>query len=148
MQEQDKTAYRATMQLLASRRRLRPVFLERKPRSEQYAWLRSELSRKTNADLATEVLQTWLLGAHRAVICRFLDDLKVPHDGNGLIDALPPEPPEVKSAVERLLQAHDPLAVAIYLHVFVEMDIAHWPVLAQLLQDDPRFRFVRQPTVP
>lgn len=146
LQEKDRQAYRACLQLLAGRRKLRPVIVERKPRAEQYEWLCAELARKSNADAAIEVLQTWLLGAHRPLICQFLDDLKIPHDGNGLIETLPAEPPEIRATVDRLCEAHSPLAVAIYLHVFAEMDIAHWPVLQQLLLDDPRLCLVPQPT--
>lgn len=146
LQEQDRQAYRACVQLLSSRRKLRTVIVERKPRAEQHEWLAAECARKSNADAAVEVLQTWLLSAHRPMICQFLDDLKIPHDGNGLIETLPAEPSSVRETIGRLLENHSPLAVAIYLHVFAEMDIAHWPILTQLLLDDPRLSLVSQPT--
>ncbi len=136
----DKPAYKACMQILGSRRKLRPVILERKSRDERHAWMRNELARKSNDDASTEILQTWLFGAHQAMICEFLDALKIPHNGNGLVDSLPPQPPEaeLKAAVEQLLKNHPTMAVQAYLYLFVEMDIADWPALKEILSNDAR----------
>lgn len=141
LHQEDKPAYRAALEALAGRRRLRPVFLERKPRPERHAWMRTELARPTNHDLATEILQAWLLGAHRPLICQFLDALKVPHDGEGLLESLPPEPPveDLRAAIDGLFQDHPALPVTVYLFLFPEMDIADWPELSSLLETDPRF---------
>ncbi len=136
----DKPAYRACLQLLATRRKLRPVVLERKTRVERHAWLRSELSRKSNDDAATEILQTWLLGAHQALICRFLEGLGVAHDGHGLIETLPAEPERERllAGVDGLLEDQPRAAVIAYLNLFCEMDIADWPTLKEILNEDPR----------
>lgn len=136
--DQDKPAYRACLQLLASRRRLRPVVLERKPRTERHAWLRTELARKSNEDAATEVLQTWLLGGHQAMVCEFLDSLNVAHNGQGLLDTLPADPgaASIRAAIDKILAAHPQPAVAAYLHLFAEMDIADWPSLKEILNQD------------
>ncbi len=145
--ENDKPAYRACLQLLASRRRLRPVILERKSRSERHAWMRTELSRKSNEDASIEVLQTWLLGAHKDLVCGFLDDLGVAHNGHGLLETLPPQPPAAKleAAVDGLLDRHPEAAVFAYLNLFVEMDIADWPDLKEILNRNPRLCHAPQP---
>ena len=108
LHQNDKPAYRACLEVLASRRKLRPVILERKILAERHSWMRAELARKANDDAATEVLQTWLLGAHQQLICGFLDSLGVTHDGRGLLDALPPEPQKerLQEAIDRLLENH------------------------------------------
>jgi hypothetical protein len=136
----DKPAYRACLQVLATRRKLRPVVLERKTRVERHAWLHAELARKNNDDAATEVLQTWLLGAHQNLICRFLEDLGVEHDGRGLLETLPPEPERDRlvSAVDGLLENQSRSAVIAYLNLFCEMDIADWPTLKEILNQDSR----------
>jgi hypothetical protein len=136
----DKPAYRACLQVLATRRRLRPVVLERKTRVERHAWLHAELTRKSNDDAATEVLQTWLLRAHQSLICRFLDGLGVEHDGRGLLETLPSEPPRDRllTAIEALLEDQSRSAVIAYLHLFCEMDIADWPTLKEILNQDSR----------
>jgi len=140
LHEEDKPAYRACLQLLANRRRLRPVFLERKPKPERHAWMRAELARVGNNDVATEILQAWLLGAHRPMICEFLDALHIPHNGEGLLETLPDEPsPEaLKASIDGIFKNHPALPVTAYLRLFPEMDIANWPTFPQILQDDPR----------
>jgi hypothetical protein len=144
--QNDKPAYRACLQVLASRRKLRPVILDRKTRDERHAWMHAELSRKANDDVATEVLQTWLLGEHWQLICGFLDSLCVPHDGQGLLDTLPPEPQRerLKEAVDRLLANHSRTAAICYLHLFCEMEIADWPTLKQILNEDSRLCLATQ----
>ena len=144
----DRPAYRAACQILAQRRKLRPVFVERKPRPERDQWLREALSRKANEDAALEVLQAWLLGAHRDMIVEFLDQTGVPHDGKGLIDNLPEEPAAAKlaAALDALLARHDREVVAVYLNLFESMEPGRWPRLAELLRSDARFRLAAQPS--
>jgi hypothetical protein len=144
--QNDKPAYRACVQVLASRRKLRPVVLDRKTRAQRHAWLHAELARKANDDAATELLQTWLLGGQQQLICSFLDSLCVPHDGHGLLDTLPPEPQKerLKEAVDRLLDNHSRTAAISYLHLFCEMDIADWPTLKQILNEDSRLCLATQ----
>lgn len=140
LQENDRSAYKTCAGLLASRRKLRPVFVERKPRAERNAWMAENLAKPANADMATEILQSWILGAHGAMVCGFLDLLKIPHDGKGLIETLPPEPPagEIDKAVESLLAAYPQSAVSVYLNLFTSMDMTEWPHLKTLVSTDPR----------
>lgn len=140
LQENDRAAYKTCAGLLASRRKLRPVFVERKPRAERNAWMAENLGKPANVDIATEILQSWILGAHGAMVCGFLDSLKIPHDGKGLIETLPPEPPagEVDKAVESLFAAYPQSAVAVYLNLFTSMDMTEWPHLKALVSTDPR----------
>ncbi len=145
--EHDKPAYRACLQLLASRRKLRPVILERKSRAERAVWLRAELSRKANEDASTEVLQTWLLGAHKDLVCGFLDELGVVHNGHGLLETLPAQPSREKlvAAINHLFEKHPESAVFAYLNLFAEMDIADWPELKEILNEDARLSVSPQP---
>jgi hypothetical protein len=138
--ENDKPAYRATMDLLAKRRKLRLVILERKPRPERHAWMATELARPGNNDAATELLQTWILGAHKPMVCRFLDFLAVPHDGNGLLETLPAEPPaeKVRAAIDELFSHHPADVVFVYIRLFAAMDITEWPNFPTLIAEDPR----------
>lgn len=140
LMEHDKPAYKAAIGLLAGRRKLRPVFVERKPRAERNAWLAEVLAKGSNDDLATEILQAWILGGHREMVTAFLDELKVPHDGNGLIETLPAEPAgsAIDSAVEGLFAKFPHDAVFVYLNLFAGMDIANWPHLRALVTGDAR----------
>lgn len=138
--DNDKPAYKACLQMLANRRKLRLVFVERKSKPERHEWMRAELARKSNEDIAIELIQTWLLTVHKAMICQFLDSLGVSHDGNGLLETLPAEPSEEKlqASIDALLASNSPEIVSIYLRLFSAMDIANWPTLEKILTNDPR----------
>jgi hypothetical protein len=140
--EHEKGVYRAIIQNIATQRKLRPVFIERKPKTERHEWLRQALSRKPADDMAAQTLQIWLLGAQKDLICQFLDALEIPHDGKGFVDQLPPEPSgeKLKAAVDQLLEQHRPEIVAIYLHLFQTMDDAGWKALEEVLIADPRLK--------
>lgn len=127
--------------MLASRRKLRPVFVERKPREERNQWMREALSKPANSDLALELLQVWVLGKNQSMVCDFLDALAIPHDGKGLIDEVPAEPSaeNVAAAVESLVSKHPAHEVAIYLHLFSRMDESPWPALRHILGSHPAF---------
>ena len=138
--ENDREAYRSCAGMLSTRRKLRPVFVERKPRDERNLWIREALTKSSNADLALETLQIWVLGKNERLVCDFLDALGIKHDGKGLIDELPAEPDAkmVSAAVEAILAKYSPEDVWIYLHLFAGMDTP-WPHLKGLLMTHPAF---------
>ncbi len=140
LQEKEKPVYRAVIQNLANQRKLRPVFIERKPKPERHTWLQQALARKPADDLATQVLQIWLLGAQQPLICEFLEALQIKHDGKGVVDQLPaePEPPKLQAAIDLILEHHSPEVVTIYLHLFRMMDDAGWTHLDEILGNDAR----------
>ena len=142
LHDKEKAVYKAAIQNLAAQRKLRPVFVERKPKAERHLWLKRALSRKPADEFAIQVLQIWLLGAQRDLICEFLDQLGIPHDGKGFVDKLPPEPSSntFKTAVNQLLERHRPETVAVYLHVFQTLDDAGWKGLEEILTSDPRLK--------
>jgi hypothetical protein len=146
LQEHEKAVYRAIIQNIATQRKLRPVFIERKPKTERHEWLRQALSRKSTDDVAAQTLQIWLLGAQKDLICQFLDALEIPHDGKGFVDQLPPEPSseKLKIAVGQLLEGHRPEIVAVYLHLFQTMDDASWKGLEEILATEPRLKIGSQ----
>ena len=139
--ENDREAYRSCAGMLATRRKLRPVFVERKPREERNLWMREALSKPANADLALEILQVWVLGKNERMVCDFLDSLKIAHDGKGLIDEMPTEPEasRVAAAVEGILGKYEPEEVSIYLHLFAGSDESSWPELQKILNTHPAF---------
>ena len=131
------------VQTLASERKLRPVFIERKPPDERYAWTKSAVARKSNDTLAAHLLQAWLLGAQKPMLCDFLDSLGVAHDDDGTVEQLPESPPKEKlrETVDQLLSKHSAETVAVYLHAFHDMDsTVSWPPLGEILGEDERLR--------
>ena len=136
----EKPTYKVAVQTLATQRKLRPVFVERKPRAERHAWMQAALSRPAGETIAANLVQMWLMGSQAPLLCDFLDALGIEHDEHGGIDALPetPAPEKLHAAVETLLAKYPAENVAVYLQSFQTMDIAGWPVLGEMLVQDAR----------
>jgi hypothetical protein len=142
LQEAEKPPYRMAVQTLAAQRKLRPQFVERKPREERYQWLQGALSRPAAEQIAANLLQMWLMGTQAPMLCDFLDALGIPHEENGGIDNLPTAPPaeSLREAIDALLAKYPAETVAVYLHSFQAMDIAGWTVLGEILANDERLQ--------
>ncbi len=144
LREEEKPVYKAAIQGLANQRNLRGVFVERKPRDERHAWMKTALSRPVSDTLATHLLQAWLLGANKPMLREFLGALEIPHAEDGTVEEIPECPPKekVQSAVDQLLGKYPGESVAVYLHAFRDMDSSvQWPALNEILDDDPRLQF-------
>ncbi|MEO8350532.1 MAG: hypothetical protein ABI680_02305, partial [Chthoniobacteraceae bacterium] len=89
LREKEKPLYQATMDTLAKQRKLRAIFLEKKPLPERHAWMQAIIGKTANASVAAHLLQIWLVGAHVKMLCDFLDALGIAHDENGTIEELP-----------------------------------------------------------
>lgn len=143
LQTEQKPVYKAAIQGLANQRNLRGVFIERKPPAERFPWMQAAFARKISDSLASHVLQAWLLGANKKMLCDFLDALEIKHAEDGTVDELPAELPKEKiaAAVEQLLVKYPAETAAVYLHAFREMDsAAQWPALDEILAQEPRLR--------
>ncbi len=136
----EKPTYKVAIQTLAAQRKLRPVFVERKPRAERHAWMQAALARPANEQIAANLLQMWLMGAQSPVLCDFLDALGIEHDEHGGIENLPaaPDAEKLRTAVDAILAKHPAEVVAVYLQSFQTMDIAGWPALGEILEKDER----------
>jgi hypothetical protein len=143
LQTEQKPVYKAAIQGLANQRNLRGVFVERKPPAERFPWMQAAFGRKISDSLASHVLQAWLLGANKEMLCDFLDSLEIKHSEDGTVEELPAELPKDKIAlaVEKLLGKYPAEKVAVYLHAFREMDSAvQWPALDEILSQEARLK--------
>jgi hypothetical protein len=142
MFEHEKPLYKNLIENLAKQRKLRPVFVERKPRVERFAWIKEALGRKQNEPIAANLLQIWLVSRHAKMLCDFLDSLGIKHDDNGTVDQIPPQPekPALEAAVAGLLEKYDAPVVAVYLHAFQALDDTGWPALEEIIAADPRLQ--------
>jgi hypothetical protein len=144
LHKEEKPVYKAAIQGLANQRNLRSVFVERKPPNERFPWMQAALARPLSDALASHLLQAWLLGAQKEMLCDFLDALEIAHDPNGTVEEIPASPAKEKIAVaiDKLLAKYPAEAVAIYLHAFRDMDSSvQWPPLNEILQEDSRLAF-------
>src|SRR6266436_1708928 len=58
--ESDKPLYRATLQAVAEARKVRPVFLERQPRTERHTQMLSTLARPSLEMVTANLIRAWL----------------------------------------------------------------------------------------
>lgn len=135
----EKALYKAAVDAVAQARKVRPVFLERQPRTERYTTMIGSLSRPGLEVAADGLIRNWLLKKYAALLIDFMDALKVQHE-NGVVNELPKTVEDVvlRNAVETLLGRHPAGVVAVYLHAFNGMNGEHWANLDALLQSDAR----------
>ncbi|HMG05086.1 MAG TPA: hypothetical protein VK581_06460 [Chthoniobacterales bacterium] len=148
MHSEQKPVYKAAIQGLANQRNLRGVFIERKPPVERFPWMQNALGRSVSDSLASHLLQAWLLGANKQMLCDFLDAMEIKHEEDGTVDELPAAPPKEKivTAVAQLLEKYPAETVAVYLHAFRDMDSAvQWPALDEILAEEARLKLEALP---
>lgn len=138
---EDKPLYRTTLAAVANARKLRPVFYERKPRSERHLDMLDMLSRPRMEPAAAELLRGWLTKSQTAMLADFMDALEIPHR-QGVVESFPASVDDAKLAagVEQLLAKYPREKVVVYLHGFCSMNAANWKNLEELLQKDSRLQ--------
>jgi hypothetical protein len=139
--ESDKPTYRAIINGVAEARKVRPVFLERQPRTQRHALVIATLARPNLEPVASNLIRTWLVKKERAMLVDFVNALGIPNN-EGVVDDLPAamEDEKLKAAIETLLAKYRPEAVAVYLNAFNDMNEAHWANLKTMLEADPRLQ--------
>lgn len=140
LRDNHRDVYKSVLSSLASKRRLRPVFIQRKPASKQIDWLVKTCGLKPVNDVAEHMLQVWLLRSQKDMLIQFLDILGVEHDDDGTVEDLPDEldDEKLKTAIDSLLADHPRENVALYLHVFQLQQPGGWDNLQELLETDKR----------
>ena len=141
----DKTLYRTALDAVAQLRKVRPIYLERQPRTERHTSMATALSRP-GLDLAADgLIRNWLLKKNTNMLTEFLDSLNITHD-KGVVEDLPAtvEETALEKAVEALLAKYPAETVAVYLHAFHEMNEGKWSNLAAHIETDPRLQ-LKQP---
>jgi len=137
----DKPAYRATMSAVATARKVRPIFLERKVPAERHSLMLSSLSRPLLEAAAAELLRAWLVKAQAAMLTDFLNSLGIAHD-HGIAENFPAALDDAKlgAAIDLLLSKHAAEKVAVYLNALGPLHVARWSNLETLLEKDPRLQ--------
>ena len=141
MHAKEKPFYRTVMSAVAEARKVRPVFLERKARTERNREIIETLSKPRMEVNALGLLQTWLLKSQGALLADFLDAVGIKHE-NGAVEDIPESMTDDKlqPAVEGLLSKHPHEKVAVYLRAFNDLNEAKWPNLAEMLNKDARLQ--------
>lgn len=143
LRDEQRDVYKASISSLASNRKLRPVIVQRKSVGEQIDWLVKNVKLRGSGEIATQVLQLWLLKGHQELLTGFLDGLGIKHDGEGAADDIPDDidAKKLKKTVTDLLKKHDAELVCIYLHIFQLQRPDGWPEITALIAATPELQF-------
>jgi len=143
MRDTDRELYKTALGSLATNRKMRLAYLQKKPVTEQIAWMHKTLGLKTSDMIAEHLLQVYFMKGQEEMLAAFCDGLEIPHDGKGQVEGeLPKEldAEKLKSAVDTLLEKFEPALVALYLHTFNLQTPEGWTALADLLASDERLK--------
>jgi hypothetical protein len=143
--DHDRNVYRSALASLAQSRKLRLVFVQKKPVVEQYAWMLKTLKSKQSDTIGEHLLQAWLMAGNQDLLVKFCDEIGIEHDGKGSVTGELPEElttETVDKAVEALLGDFDPKLTALYLTVFNLQRPGGWAALTEKLDADERLSFV------
>ncbi len=146
LRDEQREVYKATIRSIATNRKLRPIIIQRKPASDQIDWILKNVRMRGSAEVATQMLQLWLLKAHTSLLNRFLDGLGVEHDETGAAEDLPDtlDPEKLEKTVKELLGDTDPEVVRIYLHIFQGQKSGGWSALTDLIEKTPELQFAAE----
>ncbi len=139
-------AFRMVLTQLGAQRKLRPVFLERKPASEQMAFVQQLLKVRINDDPAGQVIQLWLLKGQQGMLTTFLDAVGIEHK-DGEVEKLPDEITQAKAkkGVDALLAAYPAEPAALYLHMFQMQKPGGWEGVAKAIAAEPKLQLGSAP---
>jgi len=139
----DRNIYRTAVNSLTAKRKLRPVFIEKKPLADQYAWIHKTLQLRACDDIGEQLMQAYLMAGQQPMLATFCNGMSIPHDGKGVVTGNLPkqlDPQKLAATIDLLLQTEDPKIVALYLHCFNMQVPSGWPDLTEKLATDERLK--------
>jgi len=142
LQNDQRAAYKAVVESLASARKLRPTFVLEKSRAKQAEWLLEQLNTKANEAVTAQIFQIWLLKGQSQMLNTFLDAAQIAHDGKGEVTELPEviDDDKAEAAVTALLAAFPAKQAALYLHMFQEQRPGGWSSLTKAIEARPELK--------
>ena len=139
--DHDRNVYKSAVATLAQSKKLRLVCIQKKPLSEQYAWILKTLKGKQADTIGEHLLQAWFMAGHQDMLAKFCDAMGIEHDGKGSVTGdLPTELDAAKldGATDALLADYDPKLATLYLRVFNLQRPGGWEALTAKLEGDSR----------
>jgi hypothetical protein len=137
----DRNVYKSAVASLAEKRKLRPVFVEKKTMPEQYAWIHKTLKINACNTIGEHLMQAYLMAGQQSLLAMFCDGMGIPHDGKGsVVGELPKklDAERLNSTIDRLVEIFDPKLLTLYLRCFNLQAANGWPELSDKLTSDPR----------
>lgn len=143
MRETDRNLYKTALGSLASNRKLRLPFLQKKPAAEQFSWMHKNLQLKPSDMIAEHLLQVYFMQGQEKMLVSFCDSLGIAHNGKGQVEGNLPEnldPDKLKTAIDALLEQHEAPLVTLYLRTFNLQTPVGWSALTDALDSDERLQ--------
>jgi hypothetical protein len=139
MDTQHPAAYRLVLTQLAAARKMRPVFMAKKSKAEQIAFLEKMLGVRSHHEATLQVIQLWLLKGQQDMLGTFLDAVGIEHK-EGEVENLPEEISDAaaKKGVDALLVKFAPDRAAVYLHMFQTQKAGGFPSLTKAIEEEPK----------
>ena len=137
----DRNVYKSAVASLAEKRKLRPVFIEKKPMTEQYAWIHKTLKISACNTIGEHLMQAYLMAGQQSLLAMFCDGMGIQHDGKGSVVGELPEALDAKrldSTIDRLIEVFDPKILTLYLRCFNLQAPNGWTELSEKLHSDSR----------
>ncbi len=141
----DRNVYKSAVATLATNRKLRPVFIEKKSMAEQYAWIHKTLKINACNTIGEHLLQAYLMAGQQSLLAMFCDGMGIPHDGKGsVVGDLPKklDGERLSATIDRLVDVFDPKLLTVYLHCFNMQVPNGWPELTAKIESDARLTLV------
>lgn len=139
----DRNVYKSIVSTLAADRKLRPVFVQKKPLPEQYAWIQKTLQIRVCDSIGEQLLQSYLMSAQQSMLGMFCDGMGIPHDGKGsVVGDLPKglDKDRLNETVEKLVDVFEPKIFTLYLHCFNMQKEGGYPTLTEKIESDERLK--------
>ena len=89
--EEERDLYKSAVSSLASNRKLRPVFIQKKPVPEQIAWLHKTLKLRSSDVIGEHLFQAWFMKGQQPLLIDFCDSMGIDHNGEGTVEGDLPE---------------------------------------------------------
>ena len=141
--DNDRNVYKSAVATLAQNKKLRPVFVQKKPLPEQYAWILKTLRTKQADAIGEHILQAWLMAGNQEMLAKFCDIVGIEHDGKGSVTGSLPDDldsAKVDEAVDAMVTEFDPRVVTVYLEVFNLQVPGGWDCVTKKLESDERLK--------
>lgn len=137
----DKPVYRGMLAAVAEAQRVRPVFLEKQPRTQRHKSMVDMLSRPRMEAVAADLMRAWLVKSEKPMLIQFLDIMSISHK-DGVVDEFPESVDDKKldEAIETLLAKFPHSKVIVYLHALCATNDGGWANLQERLQKDSRLQ--------
>lgn len=146
--EAERDVYKSAVSSLAQSRKLRPVFVQKKPVPEQIEWMHKTLTLRGSDLIAEHLLQVWFMKFQQPLLVEFCDGVEIPHNGEGSVEGELPkslDAEKLATTVDRLFENYNSKIVSLYLHVFNLQRPGGWDNLSEVLENDSRIALGNEP---